>query len=68
MVGRVKWFNNATGYGFIHYNETQDVFIHYSNILEDGFKTLEEGQLVEFELLETSKGLQALNIRKVHEK
>ncbi|MDE5587293.1 MAG: cold-shock protein [Bacilli bacterium] len=66
MVGRVKWFNNTTGYGFIHYNENQDIFIHYSNILEDGFKTLEEGQLVEFELLETSKGLQALNIRKIH--
>lgn len=67
MVGRVKWFNDTTGYGFIQYNGSQDVFIHYSNILQDGFKTLEMNQLVEFQLLETSKGLQALNIKKIHE-
>lgn len=63
MIGRVKWFNNTTGYGFIQYKDDQDIFIHYSNILQDGFKTLETDQLVEFQLLETSKGLQALNIR-----
>ncbi|MCI8588335.1 MAG: cold-shock protein [Bacilli bacterium] len=65
MIGRVKWFNNTTGYGFIQSKDGQDIFIHYSNILQDGFKTLETDQLVEFQLLETSKGLQALNIRAI---
>lgn len=65
MIGRVKWFNNTTGYGFIEHKENQDVFIHYSNILQDGFKTLDKDQLVEFQLLETGKGLQALNIKKI---
>lgn len=63
MNGRVKWFNNTTGYGFIEYKENEDIFIHYSNIIQDGFKTLEAGQYVEFQLVETSKGLQALNVR-----
>lgn len=67
MIGRVKWFNNTTGYGFIEYDSSQDIFIHYSNILQDGFKTLEADQLVEFQLLETSKGLQALNIKVIKE-
>ena len=65
MIGHIKWFNNNTGYGFIKSSCNQDVFIHYSNILESGFKTLEEGQLVQFELTETNKGLQALNIKKL---
>ncbi len=67
MVGRVKWFNNEKGYGFIEYKENEDVFVHYSAIEAEGYKTLSEGQLVEFKLVETSKGYQALNVRLVKE-
>ena len=67
MVGRVKWFNNEKGYGFIEYKENEDVFVHYSAIELDGYKTLSEGQLVEFKLVETSKGYQALNVKLVKE-
>ena len=67
MVGRVKWFNNEKGYCFIEYKENEDVFVHYSAIEVDGYKTLSEGQLVEFKLVETSKGYQALNVRLVKE-
>jgi len=66
-VGKVKWFNNEKGYGFIEYKENEDVFVHYSAIELDGYKTLAEGQLVEFQLVETSKGYQALNVRLVKE-
>ena len=67
MVGRVKWFNNEKGYGFIEYKENEDVFVHYSAIELEGYKTLSEGQLVEFKLVETSKGYQALNVQLVKE-
>ena len=67
MVGRVKWFNNDKGYGFIEYKENEDVFVHYSAIEIDGYKTLSEGQVVEFKLVETSKGYQALNVKLVKE-
>lgn len=67
MVGRVKWFNNDKGYGFIEYKENEDVFVHYSAIELEGYKTLSEGQLVEFKLVETSKGYQALNVQLVKE-
>ena len=67
MVGRVKWFNNDKGYGFIEYKENEDVFVHYSAIELEGYKTLSEGQLVEFKLVETSKGYQALNVKLVNE-
>ena len=67
MVGRVKWFNNDKGYGFIEYKENEDVFVHYSEIELEGYKTLSEGQLVEFKLVETSKGYQALNVKLVKE-
>ena len=67
MVGRVKWFNNEKGYGFIEYKENEDVFVHYSAIELEGYKTLSEGQLVEFKLVETSKGYQALNVQLVRE-
>ena len=67
MVGRVKWFNNDKGYGFIEYKENEDVFVHYSAIELDGYKTLSEGQLLEFKLVETSKGYQALNVKLVKE-
>ena len=62
MQGRVKWFNNEKGYGFIDYPEGEDIFVHYSAIKQDGYKTLSEGQVVEFELIETAKGLQAINV------
>lgn len=60
--GRVKWFNNDKGYGFIEYKENEDIFVHYSAIKQEGYKTLSEGQLVEFKLLETTKGYQALDV------
>ncbi len=63
LRGRVKWFNNDKGYGFIEYKEDEDIFAHYSAILQDGYKTLNEGQLVDFTLLETAKGYQAKDIR-----
>ena len=62
MRGRVKWFNNEKGYGFIDYKENEDIFVHYSANNQDGFKTLTEGQYVEFNLLETAKGYQALDV------
>lgn len=62
MIGRVKWFNNEKGYGFIDYVDNEDIFVHYSNIKQDGFKTLSEGQMVQFDLIHTDKGLQAINV------
>lgn len=62
MVGRVKWFNNEKGYGFIDYVDGEDIFVHYSNIKQEGFKTLSEGQTVQFDLIHTDKGLQAINV------
>lgn len=62
MSGKIKWFNNEKGYGFIEYRENEDIFVHYSAIVKDGYKTLSEGDIVEFNLIETSKGLQAQNV------
>lgn len=62
MVGKVKWFNNEKGFGFIEYKDGEDIFVHYSAILSEGYKTLVEGQEVEFELVRTDKGLQAKNV------
>lgn len=62
MKGKVKWFNNDKGFGFIEYKENEDIFVHYSSILSSGYKTLVEGQYVEFELVRTDKGLQAKNV------
>lgn len=62
MQGRVKWFNNEKGYGFIDYPGGEDIFVHYSAIKQDGYKTLSEGQIVEFDLIETAKGLQTINV------
>lgn len=67
MIGKVKWFNNEKGYGFIEYKENEDIFVHYSAIDAEGYKTLAEGQYVEFTLVETSKGLQAINVKLVKE-
>ena len=60
--GRVKWFNNEKGYGFIEFTEKEDIFVHYSAINREGYKTLSQDQLVEFDLIETSKGFQAKNV------
>lgn len=62
MRGKVKWFNNDKGYGFIDYTSGEDIFVHYSAIKADGYRTLTEGQLVTFDLVETPKGLQAVNV------
>ncbi len=63
MLKKVKWFNDAKGYGFIDNGNNQDIFVHYSAIRKDGYKTLEQDQLVEFDLIETEKGFQAKNVR-----
>jgi len=65
VKGTVKWFNNSKGYGFISREEGDDVFVHYNAIQTDGFKTLEEGDKVEFEIEQSPKGLQATNVTKV---
>ena len=65
MRSRVKWFNNEKGYGFIEYNDEADIFVHYSAIAKEGYKTLKEGDYVEFKLIETPKGLQALDVAPV---
>ena len=63
MLKKVKWFNDAKGYGFIDNGNNQDIFVHYSAIRKDGYKTLEQDQLVELDLIETEKGFQAKNVR-----
>jgi CspA family cold shock protein len=65
ISGKVKWFNNSKGYGFIEQPGSSDIFVHYSAIQGDGFKTLEEGQEVEFEVTQGPKGPQAENVMKV---
>jgi len=62
--GTVKWFNAEKGYGFISRDNGEDVFVHFSAILMDGFKTLEEGQEVNFEIVQGEKGPQATNVEK----
>ena len=64
-LGKIKWFNNEKGYGFIEGEHDEDIFVHYSAIKQDGYKSLSEGQMVEYELLETEKGLQAINVKEV---
>ena len=63
--GTVKWFNNSKGYGFITSESGSDVFVHHSAIQSDGYKSLDEGQAVEFEIAEGPKGEQATNVNKV---
>jgi CspA family cold shock protein len=65
MNGTVKWFNSEKGYGFITNEEGLDVFVHFSAIQGDGFKTLDEGQEVEFEVVEGDRGPQAANVVKL---
>ncbi len=64
MLGKVKWFNQEKGYGFIEREGGDDVFVHYSAIQEEGFKTLAEGQEVEFDIVEGERGPQAANVVK----
>ena len=63
--GTVKWFNNQKGYGFISDTEGNDVFVHYTGLNMEGFKTLEDGQEVEFEVVNGAKGPQAINVTRV---
>ncbi|GAV22832.1 cold shock domain-containing protein [Carboxydothermus pertinax] len=65
MQGRVKWFDPKKGYGFIEREDGGDVFVHFSAIQDKGFKTLEEGQQVEFEIVEGARGPQAANVVKL---
>jgi len=63
--GTVKWFNASKGYGFIQREAGEDVFVHYKSILSDGYKTLNQGDRVQFEVEEGPKGLQAKNVKKI---
>lgn len=65
VEGKVKWFNESKGYGFIQQDNGPDVFVHFSAIKGDGFKTLAEGQRVQFDIVEDEKGLKAANVIKV---
>ena len=64
-TGKVKWFNNSKGYGFIEEEGGGDVFVHYSAIQDDGFKSLNEGQAVQFDITQGEKGPQAVNVVKI---
>ncbi|TYV53679.1 cold-shock protein CspD [Listeria monocytogenes] len=62
--GKVKWFNNEKGYGFIESDGGEDIFVHFTAIQSDGYKSLEEGQAVTFEVVEGNRGAQAANVEK----
>lgn len=63
--GKVKWFSNDKGYGFIEADDGEDVFVHFTGIVGDGFKTLEEGESVSFEITDGNRGPQAANVSKL---
>ncbi len=64
-IGKVKWFNESKGFGFIQYEEGDDLFVHHLDIIGTGSKTLEEGEEVEFDTMKGDKGLKAINVRKL---
>ncbi|MCG3180054.1 MAG: hypothetical protein BIFFINMI_02408 [Phycisphaerae bacterium] len=64
-IGNVKWFDTRKGFGFIVGEQGKDIFVHYSQIAGDGFRSLKDGQAVDYELVQTDKGLQAHNVRPV---
>ncbi|MBI3191158.1 MAG: cold shock domain-containing protein [Pedosphaera parvula] len=65
--GKVKWFDNKKGYGFIAQDTGQDVFVHHTSILGQGYKTLNEGETVDFEVIESGKGLKAQNVQRAQQ-
>jgi len=65
VQGKVKWFNATKGYGFLEQDGGKDVFVHFSAIQTDGFRTLNEGESVEFEVVEGPKGAQAANVKRI---
>lgn len=65
MTGKVKWFNADKGYGFITGDDGKEVFVHFSSIQVEGYKTLEDGQAVSYDVVEGSRGLQAANVTKL---
>ena len=65
MKGKVKWFNSEKGFGFIYRGDGKDIFVHYSQIVQNGYKTLKEGELVEFELYQSERGMQARHVVKI---
>mgnify|MGYP004477086499 CR=1 FL=1 len=67
MIRKVKWFNNTKGYGFVEYDANNDIFLHYSQINKDGYKSLETDDMIEFEVIKTDKGYQAKNINVVNQ-
>jgi CspA family cold shock protein len=66
-LGKVKWFNDQKGYGFIAREEAPDVFVHHTAIVMEGFRTLREGEAVSYELLQSNKGPQAVNVKRASE-
>ena len=66
MTGTVKWFNNQKGYGFISDQDGNDVFVHYSGLNMEGFKSLDEGEAVEYDVIQGQKGPQAVNVTKLN--
>jgi len=65
VEGTIKWFNEKKGYGFIQQDNGQDIFVHYTSIVGDGFKTLAEGERVKFDIEEGAKGPKAVNVEKI---
>lgn len=67
MRSRVKWFDNRKGYGFLEYNDKEDIYVHYTSIIDEGYKSLVEGEEVEFELVKTPNGYKAKKVVSVKE-
>ena len=68
MIGKVKWFDNKKGYGFILAEDGREIFVHYTAVVTEGFKSLSVGQSVEYEIGENEKGVQAVNVKVVAKK